>query len=536
MRPLECRARRRWSAGRATLCGTLPAVALLVATLASPGWAQREEADVFVARAILAYDERRYDDALAALREALALAPDHLDALYYSGLVLTAQGRLEEAIAPLERARGLAADDHLVAYQLGTVYLGLQRYADAEPLLEQAFAREPSLAGLGYAVGYLRYRKGDHRGALAAFEQGRTDDPRIQQLTRLYAGLAAASLGLAERALAEIEAALRLVPASPLTSPAERLRDRVLAARRRPPDRRFRAEVRLGAFYDDNVRVVPEAAEDPVVRDLRRGRQDSFGEAGALRLDYSLIRTPRFDTTVTYSLFANYNNSLTDFNIVDHLVGVALTSGGTVRELPYQLRLQYAFDLLTLGGEEFVRRHTITPQATLVENATNLTSVHVQIQRKDFESSASLVPEERRSGTNWAAGLTHVFRFAGDRHLLKLGYQVDLDDTEGRNFRYLGHRLLAGAQYTLPWRDVQVRYDLDVHFRDYAHRNTVLPADAPGTVARSDTELTHVLGLSVPLPGRLTLAAEVQLTNNRSNLDAFQFDRTVFSVFLVWTY
>src|SRR5439155_1613846 len=82
-------------------------------------------------------------------------------------------------------------------------------------------------------VGFLRYRKKDYRGALAAFRAGRTNDPQIQQLTRLYTGLALAGMGLPAQAVAEVEQAIRLAPASAVTGPAERLRDAMVTARER---------------------------------------------------------------------------------------------------------------------------------------------------------------------------------------------------------------------------------------------------------------------------------------------------------------
>lgn len=504
--------------------------------LAAPAAAQREEADVYVARAILAYEEKRYEDALAALREALSLAPDHPDALYYSGLALTATGRLDEAVTALEAARRQAPDDPQILFQLGTVYFGLERYADAEPFLQQAFATNPEIPGLGYYVGFIRYRKGDHGGALEAFDRETSTDPRIQQLTRFYAGLAAASLGLRERAVEELESAARLLPASPLASTAERLRHSPPTLPPRDPQRRFRAEVRVGVFYDSNPAAVPEAADDPTVQDLRRDAGDTFGVAGSLRLDYSLIRTPAFDATVSYSLFGKYNDSQTEFNVVDNLVGVALSSGGTVWNRPYLLQLPYTFDYLMLGGEGYLRRHTLTPTATIVENPRNLTALQLQVQLKDYEEPSSTPPEERRSGTNWAVGVTHVFRFEGDKHYVKLGYQADFDDTDGQNYRYLGHRFLAGAQYTFPLKDLRLRYDVDVHLRRYRDRNTLFPVEAPGTVQRSDTEVNQTLGLWLPLPYNLALAAELLLTNSDSNIDVFTYDRQVLSLSLVWTY
>lgn len=514
--------------------GLIAAAALaLVALLSRPADAQQAEADVFVAQGILAYEEKRYDEALTAFEEALRLAPASVDALYNKGLALTALGRLGEAAEALERARTLAPGEQAVLFQLGVVYFGAGRYDEAQPLLEAVFAADPARENLGYYVGFMRYKKGDQRGALQAFERGVTRDPRIEQLTRFYSGLALAGLGFRERAAGEIEQALRLLPASPLTGPAERLRDRVVAPPK--PERRFRAEVRVGGFYDDNVVVNPAVSTDPFVRSLRDRPQTSPGELGSLRLEYSFVRTPTFDATVTYSLYATYDNDLPDFNLVSNLGGLTGTYQGTVRNLPYYLQLQYTYEYITLGGDEFVQRHTVTPYLTLVESTHNLTTVQLRFQSKDFAQDGDL-QDERRDGTNFMAGFTHIVRLSGDKHLLKVGYQWDRDDTDGRNFRYTGNRLLAGFQYTLPWAGLRLSYDFDVHFRDYRHKNTNPILPAPGTRKRADTEMNHVVGLSLPLPRDLTLLAEFQATVNDSNIDVFAYNRNFFSLSLIWSY
>src|SRR3990172_9667438 len=92
------------------------AVPVALAWDARPAAAQQSESDVFVAQAILAYDDRRYDEALAFLEEALAQEPNNVEALYYKGLVLMAQQKTEAAVEPLERARSLAPTDFSVRF------------------------------------------------------------------------------------------------------------------------------------------------------------------------------------------------------------------------------------------------------------------------------------------------------------------------------------------------------------------------------------------------------------------------------------
>lgn len=118
-----------------------------------------------------------------------------------------------------------------MAFQLGLTYFALNQYDRAQPLLDEVFTKEPTLDSLGYYG-----------------PDGRRED---RPPHRLYTGLSLTAVGLSAQAVTEVEQALRLLPASPLTGLAERLRDSLAASARR--DRRFRAEVRVGVYFDDNA-------------------------------------------------------------------------------------------------------------------------------------------------------------------------------------------------------------------------------------------------------------------------------------------
>ncbi|HWN55635.1 MAG TPA: tetratricopeptide repeat protein, partial [Methylomirabilota bacterium] len=166
-------------------------LAVLVAAV-TPAGAQQSETDVFVAQAILAYEDKRYDEALGYLREAVEQEPKNVEAWYYMGLVYIAQQRMAQAAEALERARALAPNDFSVRFLLGVVYFSQERYELAEPILEQCFRERPKTEGLGYYVGFMRYRKKQYAPALEALRAETSDNPAIQQLTRFYSGLALA--------------------------------------------------------------------------------------------------------------------------------------------------------------------------------------------------------------------------------------------------------------------------------------------------------------------------------------------------------
>jgi tetratricopeptide (TPR) repeat protein len=543
---------------RRPLAAALSAL-LLWQTCLTPAAAQTTEADVYVAQAVIDFDDKRYTEALANLRRALELEPDHVEALYYMGVVNMAMRRPAEAVRYLEQARRKSPTDASVAFQLGLAFFALERYEQAEPLFEEVFRRDPTIEGLGYYVGFLRYRKKDYRGALAAFRAGRTQDPQLQQLTRFYTGLTLAVLGLPAQASREVEQALALVPGSALTGPAERLRDTLVAARQR--ERRFTAEVRLGFLYDDNVIVRPSpSSQDPLASALReRSTWTSTGEIAGVRFDYSWFRSEQWDASAGYSFFTTYYNDLPSFNITNHMVNLGLTHKRTLGPMPAQFGLSYAWDTLFLNEEEFIQRNTVSLTGALVESERHLTQVFGRFQHKEFFETRPEPPkEEFRDADNYMAGFIHLLRFAEDRHLIKLGYQFDWEDARGRNYEYVGHRALVGFQYTLGapifgfapkgdrwWSPIRLKYDIDVHWRDYLNKNTLLPTPSPTTAWRRDREMTNSVRAEIPLQlvwepfirkDSLTLSAEYQATVTKSTLDVFEFTRNVFSLVLSWTY
>ncbi len=529
---------------------------LLVGAVA-PAAAQQSEADVFVAEAILAYDARRYDEALGLLKEALAQDPNNVEALYYTGLVYMAQQKTEQAAEVLEKARARAPRDLSVLFLLGVAYFALERYDQAETPLTTVFNERPQTEGIGYYVGLIRYRKKDYQGALKAFRAETSKNPNIQQLVKFYSGLTLAILGLPELAVAEVDAALKLQTGSSLTGPAERIRDTLASARE--AERRFHAEVRAGFIYDSNVAVIPQPSHDPTAESLRRRKTATPGELAAVRLEYAWLRTGPWESTVTYSFFQTYDNRLPSFNVQDHLVAGTVTYRSTIANLPYQVGGQYSWDYLSLGGKDFLQRHTATLFGALVENQRNLTTAVARFQDKDFSATPGQIPDEDRDARNWMIGFTHMFRFSQstaegvvpDRHYIRIGYQFDYENADGRNYSYTGNRFLAGGQYTLPWGTTRLKYDFDLHLRNYLHANTILPANNPGTRERVDQEQNHVfrieqvlaknlgpasIGCSPKAACPLTLAAEYQRTIADSNLAVFTFNRNVWQLSLSWQY
>jgi len=517
----------------------LVGVLVAVLTAAKPVAAQLSDADVYVAEATLAVEDRQWDRALDLLRQALAKEPEHVEALYYSGVAYMGKQDPTQAIQFLEKARQKSPDEPSILYQLGIAHFALEQYDRSQPLFERAFAVDPTVDSLGYYVGYLRYRKEQYQDALKAFRAGRTSDPTIDDLTKLYSGLSLHQLGLSSQAQTEIAQIGKLQPASPLTGPAERLKSSMASSR--DATRRFRAEIKLGAFYDDNAAAEPNPAADLSAQLARQGHRHTFGELLAVTLEYDWLRTGPWTSTVGFSFFGTHNNTLPSFDVDDYSGVFRIARRGTLFDLPMQVGFNYTYDYLTLGYDELVQRHSMSGYLALVESARHLTNFQARIEVKEYHETRPLPVQLFQDAVNYLIGAIHFVRFNHDRHFLKGGYQLDIEDARGSDYSYVGHRFIVGAQYTLPWRDIRLTYDFDLHYRDYNNRNFLLPFSAPGSRERNDKEYTSTARVEVPLPWifksqALFVTGEYTRKIVDSNLDLYSYHRDYGAIYFTWQY
>ena len=501
------------------------------------------DAVVYVDRAVLAYDAKRYEEALQELEEALRLQPEYVDALYYQGLVLVALKRPAEAVVALERGLKLRPGDIDASFQLGTLYFGQKEYDKADPLLRHVYASEPKRQNLGYYLGFIEYRKKEYREAVKFFRNTVPSDDNFAQLTRFYNGLAMSALGFPEEAKKEIDEAMRLKPVSPLSTPAQRFGE--LLEKKAKEERRFAGELRFGVFYDTNVPVVPDSSSDFVAQTVRGDFKDpeSLGEQITLNLSYQFLKDLDWEGTISYRFFQTFNNELPSFNNQSHTPTISFVNRGAIKtpfgKLPYFAGLQTTYDFILLGNSQFVQRWIVNPYFSLAANSWNLTNLQFRFQAKDFFNDDQVVSREVRDGLNYMIGPNHFFLFSGGRHFIKVGYQYDSEETRGANWTYWGNRLLAGLQYTLPWWDLQYRFDLDIHWRNYKNFHSLLPAGAGFTKKRSDYERVLFSSLSKNFVIKsLNFRASIDylFDTNNSNLAVFDYDRHVVTTSIAWRF
>ncbi len=514
-----------------------------------PGAAAQQRATepvgVYIDRGIIEYDDKKYAEALKNFLEALQIDPENAEVRYFVGIAYLALDQADQAITHLEKARELDPVDLDIAFNLGVAYFTKEEYDRAHAHFLFVHGKEPTRDNLGYYLGFIHFQRKEYERALAYFRENVSSDVRFQQQNRFYAGLTEHHLGRDEEATRDLEEAVKLRPDAPLGRTAKLFAEAV-APRAAP--RRYRVELRGGVSYDDNASLAPTG----LVLGLRTPPRRSAAEIAMLRLEYDLIKTKDdVDTlTASYQIFSNYynHNSLQNLNVLNHTWGANYVHRGKLGTLPAWYGGQYTYDYLLLDQALFLSRHTGTASLTLFENDSNFTILQYRYQDKDFRSANTLdLRPESRDGQNHMLGATHILVFAGGQHFVRLGYQADFDDTDGGDYRYVGHKASFGFQITVPW-NIRFQAGYDFQFRDYPNKNrlaSTLNQEAEGgssvqgarfNVMRRDSDHTFTASLSRDFAYGFTTTLEFFKERNSSTFSLFDFDRNVVTFSIGWKY
>ncbi|MFM7507396.1 MAG: C39 family peptidase [Rubrivivax sp.] len=163
-------------------------------------WTQRE-------RAVVLENARRFDEALAAAQQAVAIAPRHAASHAVLGSVHLARDGYDTARPHLERALALDVDHEYALRTLVSAAPDAARARSALALIEQELARQPSLGDVlltwqAWAADHL-----DHDALLAAARALQAARPRLWQgwvaVARTLAAGSADELAQAEQLMAE---------------------------------------------------------------------------------------------------------------------------------------------------------------------------------------------------------------------------------------------------------------------------------------------------------------------------------------------
>jgi len=482
------------------------------------------EYDFNLSKGVLLYSQERYGEAERYLREAFTAKPGDPTAGYYLGL---SSLRLRRPVTAEQQFREVLRrhpDNARARMGLGMALYHQDHYAEASNELsvaERTLKDEPLLyiyAGLA-AASQQAYDQ-----ASAKFLQAGKLDPELAADPHYQRGVALQSQKQPQQATAEFRAAVE----GGAPPPAQPARQAAL------PPKRWSANFGVSTQYDSNVVLLPSGGTLP----SGISHKDDFVFVMTGGAEYRFVQNDTWTAGVGLGLYTSFHARLTDFNVVDvgPTVYVQRRLGQT------QLRLQYIFDNVTVGGDSYLQSNAFQSTWTIPESERTFTQVFARYQYKDFKTfrddQLGQPVNQTRDGINWMLGAMQTWRFANDRWYVRAGYTLDLDRTGGGDtaqfgvatngdWSYTGHRLSFGGGYR-PFTATTVQLAFDYYRQNYENANSFSP-----TLETRNDNVYLLTGTAVQdLNSWLWLAFQYSYTRDQSNVAVFEYTRNIVSLTL----
>ncbi len=420
-----------------------------------------------------------YDAALPLLQQSLQQAPD--------------DPALLASLTDIAQAQG----DHAA----GVDYAGRLLAVDGSP-------RAQLTAGRAFAAA------GDSQRATEAFESvwqngsRRARQKAALELTRLYA-----ETNRGEEAAQLAEQAIGLDPGS---FDAAVLRQLTIT-RAGPTTRDYVLSVGYWLESDDNVPLVDNASLIPGLGDTEDIRHTFYGD---------FLYSKNLSETGTFFGEAHFIHGIhedlsqfdpTQFTLV---TGLGWTPGAWGVRIPLQATRNWT------NGETVRTNVGIGPGIFFKPSAATVLYLFAALSEDDFEDA--IRPSEDRSGDVTSLGAMLTANLATNANLRVIFTGTEYD-TDGNNWQREELRLYA----FLTWR-FSPRWiggvGLDYLDADFDNLNDVFLLD------RDDETWAGFLNIAFQLTPRWALRGQISNASRDSTIDVFEYDRTVVSVGVSWTY
>lgn len=401
--------------------------------------------------------------------------------LFNEGMHAFRQGDYRQALARFEAAKRAGLGTPALHYNIGVCHYRLGDYGRARAAFEKAAHHRPLAALAHYNLGLVALKEGDRGRALAWFERaGReTEDPKLKRLT-------------ADRTAA-------------------------LAVEAQP---RWSAVASANVGYDDNVLPPDDLSAT--------GKGDGFIEAFA-------AANTRLAGSAEESWDLDLSAYLLDYGDVNAYDVTAFRGGvhrrGRLNEAS-SWRAGVAVDRSYLDGEGYQRNLYLDAGGRTQLGDRLALRLRYRYTHVAADSDFDYLDGHRNEGEAEAYYTAGKVRWHA-------GYRLEFNDrTDARSaatftsYSPTRHTLLLGAALPL---DGGWRGEGEVRYRQSRYDEADRLSDG-SRVRREDERMETVLRLRRNLTANWELAAEYTYTDNRSNIDLYDYRRNLVTVGASWLY
>ncbi len=466
--------------------------------------------EIAFSKGALAFEAKRYEEALALLRRAGQEDPENARIHYYLGLCLNRISLFEDAKVEFQKALELDSSLREANFDLAIACYQLEDYECALAYFERSEDALSDISLIRYYEGYLHHLLGHHEEAVAFLSQAASANPRLAQPAHYYVGISQEALGRHDAAKSAFEAAIALDPSTDIAAAARRYLSEVEVKEEEAKFLEFSLD--LGVEGDTNIILAPTAGDPLTGEAIQLENRAGVRGVASLEARFTPFRKGGSEAGIGVSYYQNYHPDINRDDTIDltrfNLISATGELFGAYRrdfmDHPVGFRLRYRFNGGWLASERFQTSHEIVPSVSLTERPFTTSRLSYTLNILDltdpsegevFDASGNTISIEARSATNHKIGLDQFFFFREETIRLEVGYRLDFNRAEGDDFDWLGHRgrvrlktpLLGVLGLTVTGEGI---------FRDYTHH------------AQDRTDK----GYSVKLEFPIALSATIDLT------------------------
>jgi len=507
---------------------------LFLSSAAAESVVDSETYDFSIAKGLIEFGKGRYDKAEALFERASKAKPGDFDASDYLGQTWLRLKKYEAAEKIFRQLVDANPGSGRALLGLGIAQSNLGKYKDALTSLSAAEKAAPDNPLVYYYQGLVYHQLQAFNQSPALFSRAMALSPDLTPAARYYTGVAHYQLGQIDEAQKDFEAAIASgEPESELARSAREFLEHRGAAPKGP--RRWDLSLSVTGAYDSNVVLLPLGTQPPG-GPTGISQQSDWRVAFYARGEFRPIQTNTWTVGTTYGFYQSIHRVLSTFNVQDQSPSVFVQ-----RQLGIvQARVQYVFDYVKVGGAPYLISQAVQPMLTVAEGVNKFTQFQFRYQYKAFQDD--LFPtNSTRDAINWLAGVTQYVYFSENTGYLRAGYTYDTDNTgggspamatpgvtTGADWAYKAHRLSASLGVP-PLLTIKPNLAFDYYRQNYENPNSFSPT---GTTRRRDNIYFLTASLSRDITQLLSLALEYNYTRDQSNVPAFDYNRSIYSLTL----
>jgi tetratricopeptide (TPR) repeat protein len=386
-------------------------------------------------------------------------------------------------------------------------------FEGAREILQDILKTKPEDERATLYLGIALSRSG-HRDAEGVLKKALLLNPHNPR-TSLELGIYYYNRGTVDEARDYFDNTIQLAPSSQYAKTAG---EYLKLAKEERVAKRWLLDWSVGGMYDSNV--VLGSGDNPLPEGITR--KSDWAAVFYLKGQYNLLAQRKLKGSAAYSFYQSFYAKLADFNVTSNKFDLRLAYHVSKNLI---LKGDYWFDYVLVGENTYNYTHNLSPILVIVEGGGGYsTELHYIYRDANFKDSDNFQDNSLRTG------FSNLFKIIqnvplSDVAILRVGYSHDVDNAQVDYWSYKGNKGLAEIKITLPYR---IYIDI---FGDYYDKDYKGIYPGTGTV-RHDRIWSGTFSGTKFLSDRFSLSLGLYYTNNNSNIELFDYDRIIPSLFV----